>query len=455
MNTPPTLRRLLDAFATGEASCEATTAAAVAAAQRAEGVFTRVNQSALEHAARIDQARRSGAAMAALAGAPIALKDLFAVRGQRTLAGSIALRGEAAVEAADAAVVGRLRRAAAVFIGRANMSEFAFSGLGINPHYGTPRSVWQRDVGRLPGGSSSGCAVAVAEGIVPASIGSDTAGSCRVPAAFNGVVGVKPSFGRLSLRGVYPLSPTSDAPGPIASDVDGCFLLDHVMTGRSGGAALPVLPAAALSSFRLLAPEGVVMEDLDAMVAQSFADALAWLRASGVVIEHSAWPSVDGAAALFAEGAVAVREAWQAHAARLARRGDDYDPFVRWRISAGKGVSAAMQQARYRRKAELTAAFHAQLRAAGGDALVYPTVQCVPPKLAETAVFADLPALNLKCLRNTATVNNVDACAITLPCHARSQAPVGLMLVAAHGADQRLYEIAAAVETVLETHRGA
>ena len=188
---------------------------ALAAAGRAEGVFVRINDDVLDQAAHIDRARAGGEPLPALAGVPITLKDLFNVQGQQTLAGSKVLKSEAPIEKTDAVVVGHLRNAGALFLGRANMSEFAFSGMGLNPHYGNPKSIWDRATGRLPGGSSSGGAVGVAEGIVPATVGSDTAGSCRIPAAFNGIVGVKPTYGRVSLRGAYPLSPTSDAPGPL------------------------------------------------------------------------------------------------------------------------------------------------------------------------------------------------------------------------------------------------
>ncbi|MDD9874295.1 MAG: amidase family protein, partial [Gammaproteobacteria bacterium] len=177
MRTPPTIRQLLDAFAAGEARCEAVVAEALAAAERSDCVFIRIDFDALDQAARIDRARAAGEALPALAGVPVTLKDLFNVQGQQTLAGSKALKEEAPVEPADAVVVGHLRGAGALFIGRANMSEFAFSGMGLNPHYGNPKCIWDRATGRLPGGSSSGGAVSVAEGITPATIGSDTAGS--------------------------------------------------------------------------------------------------------------------------------------------------------------------------------------------------------------------------------------------------------------------------------------
>lgn len=457
MPQPPTIRQLLNAFATNRLSREQVAAEALSAANHSPQLFTHINTDIIDQAAQMDRAQQAGKPLPLFAGVPITLKDSLNVQGQQTLAGSVVLRDEAAVEEADAVVVGHLRDAGALFIGRANMSEFAFSGMGLNPHYGNPQSIWDRATGRLPGGSSSGGAVGVAEGIVPGTVGSDTAGSCRIPAAFNGIVGVKPTFGRISLRGVYPLSPTSDAPGPLANDVDGCFLLDHLMMGRlKHGEPLPRLPQMSRSDFqslRLVVPQSVVMESLDKAVAAAFARALTWLEGAGIAIDHAPMPALDGCVELFERCAVAVFEAWQDHRERLRRRGDLYDPFVRQRISAGRHFDSEARQACYRQKAELVAACRRQMRRARAHALIYPTVQCVPPAIAETADPDTMRAINYRCLRNTATVNFFNGCALTLPCHIPGEAPVGLMLAAGAGADQRLYEIAAGVESVLDAGR--
>ena len=454
MHPPPTIRQLVNSFASNKLSCAAVVSAALAAAERAEGVFTRINHAVLEQAVHIDRARANGQPLPALAGVPLTLKDLFNVRGQQTLAGSKVLKDEAPVEKTDAVVVGHLRNAGALFLGRANMSEFAFSGMGLNPHYGNPKSVWDRATGRLPGGSSSGGAVSVADGLVAATIGSDTAGSCRVPAAFNGIVGVKPTYGRISLRGVYPLSPTSDAPGPLANDLDGCFILDHIMMGRlKHGEPLPTPAHRAPNSLRLLVPESIVMAGLDEEVAAAFARSLRRLEGAGIAIDHGPVPALEGCVDMFRTRAVAVFESWQDHRERLQRRGDEYDPFVRQRMSKGRHVNAAAREKIYREKAALVAAFHQQFGAAGNHALLYPTVQCVPPAIAETDDPEQMPALNMRCLRNTATVNFFDGCAVTLPCHAPGKAPVGLMLAAGNGEDQSLYEIATTVEQILQGNR--
>lgn len=454
MHSPPTLRQLVDSLADHSASCEAVIAAALAAAERSEAVFLRINSNAREQAARIDAARARGESLPTLAGVPITLKDVFNVQGERTLAGSVVLKHEAPIEKADAVVVGHLRDAGALFLGRVNMSEFAFSGMGLNPHYGSPKCVWDRDTGRLPGGSSSGSAVSVAEGIVPAAIGSDTAGSCRVPAAFNGIVGVKPTYGKMSLRGVYPLSPSSDAPGPLANDLDGCFILDHIMMGRlKHGEALPRLPRREPESLRLWLPEAIVMRSLDHEVTVAFDRALQWLRDAGITIERAPFPELDGCVDLFRTRAVAVFESWLAHRERLRERGDEYDPFVRQRMRKGRLMDAEARQKCYREKAGWVAACHQNMRAAGVDALVYPTVQCVPPAIAETDDCEQMSSINMKCLRNASTVNFFDGCAVSLPCHVRAHAPVGLMLCCGNGEDPKLYEIAAAVESIINAKR--
>lgn len=454
MHPHPTMRQLIHHFTNRRLTCEAVITESLARAKRAAAVLIHVDDEVLTQAKQIDRARMHGEALPALAGIPLTVKDLFNIQGQRTLAGSVVLKHEAAVEKVDAEVVGRLRAAGALLVGRANMSEFAFSGLGLNPHYGNPQSIWDRATGRLPGGSSSGSAVSVAEGIAPASLGSDTAGSCRIPAAFNGIVGVKPSFGRLSLRGVYPLSKSSDAPGALANDVDGCFLLDYMMRGRwQAGAPLPTLPPRDVKSVRLCVPQAVVMKHLQPQVASDFARALQWLQQAGVTIVRRQFAVLDSCVEMFDKRAVAVFEAWLAHGERLQQHGDEYDPFVRRRIVSGQHVTAAQRQQRYAEKAALVATFQQQSRAAKVDALVYPTVQCLPPAIRETHACKRMSEINFTCLRNTCTVNYFDGCAITLPCHAPQQAPVGLMLAAGHGEDDSLYEIAAAVEVVLNRRR--
>ncbi len=447
----PGLREFARMLDSGELTATRLIERALERARDAQSVFTAINPGLISLTYSIDRARRRGKPLPPLAGIPIALKDLFNVRNERTFAGSVVRKHYAEPEAADAAVVAPLREAGLLFFGRTNMSEFAFSGIGKNPHYGTPLSTWDRATGRLPGGSSSGSAVAVGEHIVPAALGSDTAGSCRIPAAFNGVVGVKPSYGRLSLEGVYPLSPTLDAPGPIATDVDSCFILDQLMSGRaSTGAELPLLLPAAVERLRLVVPESRMLEDLDPEVETAFADAVARLERAGAVIRRAAMPILDACDDFFVERPLVAYEVWQHHREMLAAHGDEYDPFVGTRIAAGADIDDAEQASRQRERAGLVAGFNQAWAELEADALLYPTVACVPPPITATADDGEARRVNLRCLRNTATVNYFDGCAISLPCTAPGDAaPVGLMLVAASGADDALYRIAAAAEAAL------
>lgn len=446
----PGLRELSHALASGQTSSTRLVELALERAGASRSVFTAINPGLVNLAYTIDRARKRNSLRQPLAGIPIALKDLFNVRNERTFAGSVVMKHYAEPEARDADVVAQLRAAGLLFFGRTNMSEFAFSGIGRNPHYGTPLSIWDRATGRLPGGSSSGSAVAIAEQIVPAALGSDTAGSCRIPAAFNGVVGVKPSYGRLSLHGVYPLSPTLDAPGPLALDVDSCFLLDQLMRGALAPEdELPRIRPRGIDGLRLVVPEACVMSGLDPEVEAAFTGALVKLEAAGAVIESAPLPVLDHCDEFFRNRPLVVQEVWQHHRQMLEQHGDEYDPFVSQRILAGADIDAGEQQQRYRERETIVADFLRAYARLDADALLYPTVACIPPPLAATDDETEARQVNLRCLRNTATVNYFDGCAISLPCHPRDTAPVGLMLASRNGDDEPLYAIAAAVETLL------
>ncbi len=444
------LRELAAALQTGQTSASELVENALARAQKSQSVFTAINPGLASLAAAIDRARQKSPRQSPLAGIPIALKDLFNIRNEKTLAGSIVRRHYAQPEDADAEVVAPLRAAGLLFLGRTNMSEFAYSGIGKNPHHGTPLCIWDRATGRLPGGSSSGSAVAVAEGIVPATLGSDTAGSCRIPAAFNGVVGVKPSFGRMSLTGIYPLSPTLDAPGPIAIDVDSCYILDQLMCGRSKpDAKLPRLQPAKLAQLKLLIPDSRVMQALDDEVQSAFATAIEALSKAGADIRQLPMPLLDRCDDFFIQRPVVVREVWDHHRDMLEKHLDEYDPFVGVRMRTGSDISDAEQQSRQRDRNLLVEEFEREFADLQVDALIYPTVACVPPPVSATEDAEEARLVNLRCLRNTATVNYFNGCAISLPCHQQGEAPVGLMLAAANGDDEALYRAAAAIEAAL------
>ena len=308
------LRTLAQNLESGEISSVEICEQSLQKAKASESVFTEIDDGIIESAQSFDQRRKAGEALPALAGIPVALKDLFNVRGQSTLAGSKVLKRYVEPSKKDADVVVPLRDSGLLFAGRTNMSEFAFSGMGLNPHFGTPKSIWDRDTGRIPGGSSSGSGVAVGEDIVCVAMGSDTAGSCRIPAAFNGVVGVKPSFGRLSLNGIYPLSPTSDAPGPLASDVDSCFLIDQLISGQWNGlGSMPEIEPVEAKDLKLVIPESGVFDDLDPQVETAFYHAVDQLEAAGFQITRQAMPVLDDCLEFFVNSPVVLYEAWNHH----------------------------------------------------------------------------------------------------------------------------------------------
>ncbi|MBX2867465.1 MAG: hypothetical protein KTR18_02235 [Acidiferrobacterales bacterium] len=448
------IRTLSTQLESGETTAKEVAVQRLEMVKKSSGVFTSTNQYLVDEAIQIDNDRASGCHGSPLAGVPITLKDLFGMKGQATLAASKALEGIAPIEDADADVVAPLRQAGMLVAGRTNMSEFAFSGMGRNPHFPSLISVWDQQTGRLPGGSSSGSAVSVAMGMVPGTLGSDTAGSCRIPAAFNGIVGVKPTHGRLSLKGVYPLSPTSDAPGPLAVDVDSCFLLDHFMRGAyQPTEGLPSIDLIDISDIRVLVPEGVVMSELDEVVSSTFEVALTWLEQAGCKVVRSSMPVIDDCAELFLTRPVVPYEAWQHHQHMIEAKGDLYDPFVAGRTRAASRISVEEQQSRYDDKARCVTRFNQAFTESKIDLVVYPTVQCIPPALSEIEDPADMPAVNLRCLRNTATVNYFDGCSISVPCHHPGDAPVGLMLSAMGGHDQRLYTFASVIEKVIDSQR--
>lgn len=396
-------------------------------------------------AAAQDALRAAGAAASPLAGIPISVKDLFDVQGEVTKSGSRILDG-APPATADAIAIARLRRAGAVIVGRTTMSEFAFSGLGINPHYGTPKNPYDRKTGRIPGGSSSGAAISVTDGMAHAGIGTDTGGSCRIPAALTGVVGFKPTARRVPLTGCMPLATSLDSIGPLARSVDCCALIDALMAGEEP-VALPGMPVRGL---RLAVPGNVVLDHMDKDVAAAFQRALTALSKAGAAVSDVQLPVLDKVPGLFAKGGIACAEAYAFHQAWLAEHGPGYDPRIRVRIELGREQSAAdyigllhLRAALGRELDTATAPYDAVLMP--GVAIVAPPIAALDPK----EPFETYMRINGLILRNTAIGNQMDRCSIAIPCHGPGEPPVGLMLVGERGADRRLLMHAKAVETAL------
>jgi aspartyl-tRNA(Asn)/glutamyl-tRNA(Gln) amidotransferase subunit A len=382
-----------------------------------------------------DARRAQGRALGPLDGAIVSIKDLFDIAGEPTRVGSKILAEEAAPAAADAIIVQRLRQAGAVIVAKTNMTEFAFSGIGANPHFGTPGN--PRDRARVPGGSSSGAPVAVADGMCEIAIGTDTGGSVRIPAALCGVVGFKPSRQRVPTTGAFPLSKTLDSIGPLAHSVADCAKADAIMAGERFAPLEPI----ALSGLRFGLPEGLLLERLDDIVASAFKAAIARLDGSGAHISHEQLPLLDDWVAVNEKGGVIPPEACAVHRDRLRRRGADVDPNVRIRIERGCAVGEADFAEILRERQRLVAAMQARL--SGLDVLVMPTSTIVAPTIAEVEDPKIFAVRNAAVLRNTSMVNFFDLCAISLPLPA--SLPVGLMLVARNGQDLTLLRIADAV----------
>lgn len=448
----PTIRHLHTSLMSGETSSTALTEAALARIEARDGegsqAFTRVyRQQALAAARASDILRAAGPARSMLDGLPVSVKDLFDVAGEVTLSGSVVLRhAEPATQ--HAVIVQRLINAGAVIVGKTNMTEFAFSGLGINPHYGTPRNPWDRSTGRIPGGSSSGAGVAVADGMSAVSIGTDTGGSIRIPSAFCGLTGFKPTARRVPADGALPLSTSLDSIGPLSASVECCAIVDSILAGEPYRAPLAPAP----DQLRLAVPSSVVLDDADTQVCAAFEQVIDVLRAQGVTVHQLAVPEFDQLAYINRQGGFVCAEAWAWHRTLLEQHPGQYDPRVASRIMRGKDISAAD----YIELLESRTAWIASLtrRMRQYDALLMPTSPVVPPTISSLQASDDAYfAANGLILRNPTLINFFDGCALSLPCHRDGEAPVGLMLAGPAMHDTHILDTGLAVETMLAAIR--
>lgn len=424
-------------LAAGELDAVEVCEAALERAAASDRVFVALTEERALREARESRARlRAGAPLGPLDGVPVAWKDLIDVAGTPATAAS-ALRRDAAPAAADAPVVTRLAAAGTVCVGKTNLSELAFSGLGINPHFGTPPN--PRDPARVPGGSSSGSAVAVAAGIVPVAIGTDTSGSIRVPAAFCGIAGFKPSAERVDRRGVLPLAPTLDSVGPLATSVRDLVVLDAALRGMALG------DAAAGGAARFVLPAGDLVDDVEPAVATAFAAAIAALEAAGIAVERRAIPALDAARAAFeAHGSLVAHEAWRTHAALLdSADAERLDPVVLRRLRDGRALPATGRDALLRERERLQAALRRDL----GDAiLLAPTTPILPPPVAPIEHDVErFLATNARALRTTMPASYLDMPGVALPLPGEGP-PASLLVTGASGGDDRVLAAALAVE---------
>ena len=443
------LADLAAALGSGATTSRALVEEALAAIEDPEGegarAFLRVDaERARAEAEARDRLRAAGVVPSPLAGLPVSIKDLFDVAGEPTTAASPTL-ADAPPAARDSAPVARLRAAGAVPIGRTNLTEFAYSGIGINPHFGTPRNPWDRARGRIPGGSSSGAAVSVADGMAAAALGSDTGGSVRIPAAFCGITGFKTTTGRIPLDGVFPLSWTLDSAGPLAPTVACCALLDAAMAGGDPFARLAPMP---VGGMRLAVAATLAQEGMDAAVGAAFGRALERLSAAGAAVEDLALPPLAEIPEVNAQGGILGAEAYALHRARLAERGGMVDPRVRVRIERGAAISSADLLDVQAARADIRARFDALT--ADYDAVLMPTVVIVPPPIDDVEASDDLYAeLNPLILRNTTLGNFLDCCALSIPVGEEGGPPAGLMVMDRAGADDRLIRVGLGIESVL------
>ena len=452
-------------MAAGETTSAALTEEALLRAQDPAGEGSKVFSLLLPEAARAQAAasdllRGQGIVPSLLAGIPISIKALLDIRGCPTTVASPMLR-DAPPAREDSMVVARLRAAGAIIVGHTNMVEFASSSLGLNPHYGTPRNRWDRAVGRIPGGSSSGAAISVTDGMSTVAIGSDTGGSIRIPAALNGITGFKPTQRRVPLEGCHLLSQSFDSLGPLGWSVTCCALIDAVLSG------LPVVVPKAMPLNRLafaVPRGGFFLDDLDRVVGPCFESALQRLSANGARIVEVDLPElselqcisqvtgVPGASGKSPLGIIVSAENYALHRHLVERHRGKIDPRVEAMIQYGANVSAAdyidMLQAR---RIVITAIEDA----IGGFAgLLTPTIPCIAPELAllETSEEA-YSAANIRISRNTSAINVLDGCALTIPCQEIGTAPVGLSIVGLPGRDQSILASGLSVEATLA--RGA
>lgn len=374
----------------------------------------------------------------------ISIKGNIDVAGHVTTAGSLALANRPAADA-SAAVVTQLLAKGYIPIGHTNMTELAFSGLGLNPHHGTPANPLPDCDGRIPGGSSSGAAVSVARGIVDAAIGTDTGGSIRIPAAFCGLTGFKPTASAVSTSGVIPLSSTLDSVGVIAPDVAGCRDVFSAMRGPSIGPISKLGPVS--EGIRLGLVQDYVLEGLDADVAAAYDRALGQLVDAGVRIEPCRFPELDQIPPMLAKATFPAFESFECFAGLLETRGAMLDPLVRARIEAGGKMMRSDYVALQRERKWFVDAFAKCCR--GFDALIMPTVPIAPPMISSARDPHQFSQLNALVLRNPMTVNLGDGCAIALPCHAPGSLPASLSLIQRNGFDDQLLQIALEIERLL------
>ncbi len=449
MDTVWTIAAAQKALENDEVSAVDLVSAAFSAIEKEDGegerTFIRTfKNSAITQAAASDALRKMKVPQGPLAGVPISIKDLIDIKGEPTTAGSRAMAGMAEPATADSVLVSRLRASGAIFLGHTNMTEFAYSGLGINPHHGTPLNAWERHIGHVPGGSSSGAAISVAQNMAVAAIGSDTGGSVRIPAAFNRLYGFKPTLGRVPLDGVFPLAKSMDSVGPLARSIACCRLLDQVMSG------LPIKPAELrpMAGLRFGILETIALDGLDVEVAGSFVRALEAMSKAGARLERIKIDAIKRADDIASLGSLVGPEAYHLHRDVVSTHASEMDPRVQTRIMNAANISAADYIEVLRLRDDMIDRTEAAM--ANYDAVLMPTVAVVPPEIKPLLSSDELYfQTNAKVLRNTTIGNLLGAPAATIPVGGEDKAPVGLMVMGMRGQDEKILNMAESIDNCL------
>jgi amidase/aspartyl-tRNA(Asn)/glutamyl-tRNA(Gln) amidotransferase subunit A len=381
-----------------------------------------------------------------LAGLAVSIKDLFDVRGQATRAGSLVLQ-DAPVATQDCLAVSRLRQAGAALIGRTNMSEFAFSGVGVNPHFGTPINACSKNEALIPGGSSSGAAISVATGAAWIGLGSDTGGSIRIPAALNGIVGFKNTARLVPTSGSIPLSTTLDTVCALTRSVADAVLAHEILAQRT-----VTRRSASLSAYQLAIPTTLMLDGLDPQVSKAWQRTLKTLRDAGAQLVEITLSELNQLQQIQSYGGFSAAESYAWHATLLKEKRPLYDPRVAARINKGAAMTACeyinLQHARRKWIQSM------ELAMCGFDAFLSPTVPIIAPAIATVAPGAERDEaffeINAQLLRNPSVINMLDGCAISIPCHAPNELPVGLMIWAQAMRDDSVLNVALLIESLLQ-----
>ncbi len=402
---------------------------------KSAAIFTEFDaERILSEANRLQERGRNGGGDMPLFGLLVSVKDLFDEKGQRTSAGSRLLK-ERAAATRDAVVIERLKSAGALMFGRTTMSEFAYSGVGLNPHFGTPGNVF--DETRIPGGSTSGGALSVAYGICEAALGTDTGGSVRIPAAVNGLYGYKPTQSSVPRDGVHPLSATYDSIGPLARDLDTAIRIFEVLSNGITPITPPDRP------LRLAVPINAFTNGIDRSTSDAFIRATNCLGKAGHQLIEVDFGFLDAAAHV--NRIIVSVEAHAIYRDDLERLEKIGDPRVLQRIRFAESLTSAEIERAYAERSE--ALEHFSLVVSNFDSLIAPTLAIAPPTIAETETEFD--RVNAMMLRNCSLINLADGCAVSMPMAGGGGAPGALMIAGPSRADAEVLGVSRLVRTLL------